>query len=122
MLVVERQRGIETTLLNLRRMFAAGGAAPRLGRGLRVFVVSNFDKKELLAAIAFRKSIELRKTFFPGGGKILRARVRGLAEREVGEHSEVIERVPELHGVVFVPIRAVGQLPKINCAHRGDDL
>src|ERR1700682_59857 len=115
------QSNLDTAVLDLSAMFAARLKTPRLGRGPRTFVVADLDEEKLLAVL-FREFLELRAALFPGGGNFQSAWVRRFRKREITEDADVIERIPEFHIGVFVPIRPVGDLAIINSAHRRDDL
>src|SRR5207248_10272110 len=118
----EFERRLDATVLDFRAMLAASLEPPRLRRRARAFVVADLSEEKFLPAIFLRKFLQLRALALPPGRDFGCARVRAFREREIRQHADVIERIPELHVGVFVPVSAIGDLAVINRAHRRDDL
>src|SRR5438105_2126913 len=115
------ERDVDTTLLDCSAMLAARSETPRLGGGLRAFVVADLDKEKLFPAVFPAEFFQFRASLFPSLRNFGSVRVRRFREREISEDTDVIERVPEFHVTVFVPVRAIGDFAVINGADGRDD-
>src|SRR5436305_14318026 len=115
------ERDVDTTLLDFSAMLAARPETPRLRRGLRALIVADLNKEKLLPAVFPGEFFQFRASLFPSLRNFGSGRVCGFREREISENTDVIERVPEFHVTVFVPVRAIGNFAVINGADCRDD-
>src|SRR3954470_10300547 len=115
------ERRLDATLLDLGGMFPAGLETPRLRGRARTFVVTDLHEKELLPSL-FRKSGKLRATLLPRCRNLSGTWVCRLRQREIGKDADVIERVPEFHVGILIPVRSVSDFAVIYRPHGRDDL
>src|SRR3984893_12084554 len=114
--------GVDAAQLNLRGVVTAGLESPRFGRSTSVFVVTDLGEEEFLSTVCSGEFFQLSAALLPGCGNFFSVWIDALGPREIGEHADVIERVPEPNIGIFIPIRAISQFAVINFAHGSDDL
>src|SRR3984893_14787803 len=113
--------GVDAAQLNLRSVVAAGLESPRFGRSTSAVVVTDLCEEEFLSTVCSGEFFQLSTALLPGCGNFFSVWIDAFGQRKIGEHADVIERIPEPNIVIFVPICAVSHVAVINFAHRADN-